>query len=198
MAIRRLRAFAFGALVTTICACTGGAAPDSPAVAAQPTPIIIYVTAEPTATARPTSTPRPTPTPKPTPTPTATPKPTPTPKPLTFAQKYKLATKVAYDELFRNSEKYMFLTIGFKGEVIQVLDGGDGRFDLRINVTKGDYGFWDDTVYVVYEGKRFLEDDIVYFIATYTGPITYESTMGASITIPGFILGDAELALAKN
>lgn len=116
----------------------------------------------------------------------------PTPKPVSFATALKEAKSVKYKTLFRNSEDYLFESIKFKGEVIQTIDEDDGSQSLRVDVTKDKYGYWDDTVLIVgYNGKRILEDDIIQFVATYTGPFTYESTLGADITIPGFILGDA-------
>jgi len=162
----------------------------TPDPASQPTPLVIFVTPEPTAEQTPEPTPQPTlkPTPKPTPQPT----PKPTAK-VTFADLVAAAIKVKYSELFRNSEKYEYEQVTFSGQIIQVLDGGDGTYNFRINVTKGDYGLWDDTVFVAYEGKRFLENDIVQFVGTYTGPYSYESTFGATITIPGFILYDVKM-----
>jgi len=170
----------------------------TPDPAAQPTPLVIFVTPGPSAEPTPEATPSPTPEPtlKPTPEPTPEPTPAPTPKPTaktTFADLVAAAIKVKYSELFRNSEKYEFEQVAFSGQIIQVLDAGDGTYNFRINVTKGDYGFWDDTVFVAYEGKRFLEDDIVQFVGTYTGPYSYESTFGATITIPGFILYDVKM-----
>lgn len=94
-----------------------------------------------------------------------------------------------YKELFRNSDDYLFEQIYYKGEVIQVLGDATDGWTLRVNVTKGRYGFWEDTVILYYTGtERFLEDDIVEFVASYTGPYTYESVMGGDITIPGFLL----------
>jgi RNA polymerase subunit RPABC4/transcription elongation factor Spt4 len=180
---------------------------DAAAVDASTAPSALAVVA---ATPDPTATPTPVPTaeitPAPTATPTAeptaapTPEPTaaPTPKPSkapTFAALKKAAEKPKYKTLFRYSENYEFESVYYKGEVIQVLDDGAGTYTLRINVTKGEYGWYEDTVLVIYEGKRVIEDDIVEFVATYTGPHTYESVMGGDITIPAFILGDAKLRI---
>ena len=97
---------------------------------------------------------------------------------------------IAYSELARNPDSYVGQQIKFTGEIIQVMEDSTGA-TYRINVTAGDYGIWDDTVLVGYiykEGQsRFLEDDIVTFYGVYGGLYTYESTMGASITIPSVI-----------
>lgn len=178
-------------------ASTAAVADESPSAAAQvaatPTP-----TATPAATVVPTPVPTAAPTAEPTAAPTAEPTAEPTAKPSkapTFAALKKAAEKPKYKTLFRYSENYEFKSVYYKGEVVQVIDDGAGSYTLRINVTKGDYGFYDDTVLIVYEGTRVIEDDIVEFVATYTGPYTYESTFGADITIPGFILGDARLRI---
>ncbi len=164
-----------------------------------PTSAAAVATSSPTArpTARPTNravavaslaaeTPVPTlaPTPEPTLAPTPEPTPEPTERRRTFKQMVDSATKVSYKELFRNSDKYLLEAIYFKGEVIQVLDDGAGSYTLRVNVTKGEYGWWEDTVLLLYEGDRVLVDDLVDFVGISTGPYTYESVLGGDITVP--------------
>lgn len=94
---------------------------------------------------------------------------------------------IAYDELARNPDSYIGQCVKYTGEIIQVIEDGTTA-TYRINVTQGDYGLWDDTVLVYYrfsDGQsRFLEDDIVTFYGMSGGLRTYESTMGASITVP--------------
>ena len=61
---------------------------------------------------------------------------------------------------------------------------------MRVNVTKGSYGIYEDTVYVIYSvdsSNRVLEDDIVSFYGYYDGLYSYESVMGATITIPSVV-----------
>ncbi len=126
----------------------------------------------------------------PEPTPTAIPTPVPTPVADTWDTRLAAAGNVPYDELFRNSDEYTFDDVYFRGEVIQVL-GEPGGWNLRINVTPGEYGFWDDTVFVEFHGdQRYLDDDIVDFVGTFTGPYTYESVMGGEITVPGILILD--------
>ena len=69
----------------------------------------------------------------------------------------------------------------------------DGLFGsghaLRVNVTKDEYGLYDDTVYVEYlpaseEGGRILEEDIITFYGMADRLETYESVMGQQISIP--------------
>ena len=95
----------------------------------------------------------------------------------------------SYNEIARNPDKYDGKSAKFTGEVIQVMEDGDD-YTLRVNVTKGKY-YWDDTVLVSYTRKdddepRILEDDIIVMYGTLAGTHTYESVMGASITVPLF------------
>lgn len=123
--------------------------------------------------------------------PTPEPSPTPTLPPLTFDEQVALAINVSYDDLFRNSAHYVGELVYFRGEVIQVL-GEPGGFEMRISVTQGEYGFWDDPVYVFYSGNdRFLVEDIVDFVGVSADLITYESVLGGEITIPSvFVASD--------
>lgn len=104
---------------------------------------------------------------------------------------------IAYEELARNGDNYIGTPITFRGQIIQVMEG-DGFTAYRINVTQDSYGFWDDTMYVEYtvkEGEsRFLEDDIVTVYGTCMGLYTYETVMGANVTIPSAIAEFMELS----
>jgi hypothetical protein len=109
---------------------------------------------------------------------------------LTWEERLAAAENIAYDELFRNSDAHLFTDVYFRGEVIQVL-GDAGLWNLRVNVTPSAYGFWDDTVFIEFYGdQRYLEDDIVDFVGTFTGPYTYESVLGGEVTIPGVLISD--------
>lgn len=96
---------------------------------------------------------------------------------------------IPYKRLARNPSKYEGKKIKFTGEIVQVMESSYGT-SYRINVTKGSFGIWSDTVYVEFEPSsknRFLEDDIVTFYGTYYGLYTYETVLGASVTIPSVI-----------
>jgi hypothetical protein len=101
----------------------------------------------------------------------------------TFEELLATAPKPTYDQLFRDEEKWQGRTIYLRGEVIQVL-GDESGFEMRVSITLTEFDFWDDPVYVFWQGERFLEEDIVEIIGTAEGLITYESTMGGDITIP--------------
>ena len=122
----------------------------------------------------PTNTPRPTITRMPTPTPLPTP---------AFEERWSQAEQITYDDLFRNNESHLGKTVRFRGEVIQVIEESVQEFQLRVNVTRGEY-FWDDTVFLWYSGPRLLEEDLIEFVGIVNGLITYESIFGGSVTIP--------------
>ena len=97
---------------------------------------------------------------------------------------------ISYNELARNPKKYEGQLVKFTGEVIQVQEAQSLLYYnvYRIDVTYKGYGYYDDTVYVTYDGygseDRVLEDDIVTFYGEFKGLKTYETVMGASVTIP--------------
>ena len=116
------------------------------------------------------------------PTSTATPTPGPTP---TWDEWKKSAEEIPYEELFRYAEDHEGKRVYYRGKVVQVLESR-GDFQLRVNVTSGEYGLWDDTVFVRYDDPpvRILEEDIIEFVGRMNGTVTYESVLGGEITIP--------------
>lgn len=92
-----------------------------------------------------------------------------------------------YDTIARDPDKYKDTYGKYTGEIIQVIEDGD-EVDLRVNITKDKYGWYTDTIYVVYtlkEGEsRLLEEDIITIYGMNGGTISYESVLGATITIP--------------
>lgn len=103
------------------------------------------------------------------------------------AKKYKENCKsIQYKKLCRTPDKYEGKKLKFTGKIFQVIEE-DYYTCYLIEVTKGEYGIWDDRVYVEYWGdseKRLLEDDIVTFYGESQGLHTYESVLGKSITVP--------------
>lgn len=77
--------------------------------------------------------------------------------------------------------------VKLKGKVVQVSEGIYTN-GLRVNITKDEYGWYEDTIYVTYvqeEGAdKILEDDIITIWGTAEGEYSYTSIMGASITVP--------------
>lgn len=108
---------------------------------------------------------------------------------------------IPYQELARNPDNYKDSKIICTGEIIQIVQGEgvlSNYVNMRINITRGDYGIWNDTVYVIYKYKdgesKFLEDDIVNLYGTYTGLYSYKSVLGGTVTIPGINAKHIELA----
>jgi hypothetical protein len=93
-----------------------------------------------------------------------------------------------YKDIARNPREYDGKKAFFNGKVIQVLESGN-QVDLRVNVTKGEYGFYDDTIYVEYQRKdvnepRILEDDIIAIWGNLDGLETYTAVLGQTVSIP--------------
>lgn len=100
---------------------------------------------------------------------------------------------ISYDELARNPNMYKSKKVYFRGKVVQVTNNSsifsDNSLTLRVDVTEGEYGIWDDTIYVDYKYKdenesKILEDDIITLYGEFVGEISYKSVLGAKITLP--------------
>ena len=104
-------------------------------------------------------------------------------------EEYKAScNSISYVDIARNPNKYVGQKAVFSGKVIQVQENGK-RVVLRVNVTKGEYGIWDDTVYVDYQRKddnesRVLEEDIITMYGEIKGIKDYTAIFGNQISIP--------------
>ena len=122
----------------------------------------------------------------------------PTPLPiLTFDEEKALASQIPYNDLFRNNEAHIGKQVWYQGKVIQVLEENNNEFQLRANVTRGEYG-WDDTVFLHYSGTRILEGDIIEFIGTVEELLTYEAIFGQEITIPSIRVTTSKLVVESG
>lgn len=111
---------------------------------------------------------------------------------LSFQDLKSKSESPSYDDLFRNNEQHVGQIVYYKAQVIQVLDVGQGRYQLRANVTEGTFR-WSDTVFLRYSGARLLMNDIIEFVGTVVGLQTYKSVLGGPITIPDISVIRAEL-----
>ncbi|WP_285848023.1 MULTISPECIES: hypothetical protein [unclassified Mesobacillus] len=72
----------------------------------------------------------------------------------------------------------------FHGKVIQVIEG-DGLIQIRFAVNDN----YDTILFAKFDAlivsSRILEDDVITIMGLSTGLISYESTMGGKISIPG-------------
>lgn len=91
-----------------------------------------------------------------------------------------------FKEIARNPDDYYFTYAKYTGEVVQVLEKDDD-VQLRVNITNNGW-YYTDTIFVDYTRQkgesRILEDDIVTIYGMNFGTVSYESIMGATITLP--------------
>jgi len=107
------------------------------------------------------------------------------------AERIGYDTGITYDQLARTPDDHFAEKVKFRGTVIQVMEG-DGITQIRLAVND-DYdnillGEFDSSVVE----SRILEDDSITIRGLSTGLITYESTMGGSISIPGVSIEQIE------
>lgn len=98
----------------------------------------------------------------------------------------KSCAKYNYKDLLRDPDKYYEKKAYFFGEIVQKVSD----YEYRVNVDCKKYSYikgyyCQNTIYVTYFGDvKLIEDDMVEFWGEMTITKTYESVMGASITIP--------------
>lgn len=106
-----------------------------------------------------------------------------------YKNDYKSKCKeYTYEKIARNPNKVKGKYAKFTGKVIQVMEE-DNSIGLRVDITKSEYGFYSDTIYVTYTRKnknedKILEDDIITIYGKLAGTETYTSVLGAEVTLP--------------
>lgn len=99
-------------------------------------------------------------------------------------------TGITYDQLARTPDDYKGKKVKFKGKVVQVLEGtSDTQIRLAVN------GNYDTILYCsvpknLTSSTRILEDDYITIMGVSTGLLSYKSTLGGTITIPGVSVND--------
>lgn len=101
-------------------------------------------------------------------------------------------TGITYDELARNPDKNKGKKVTFTGTVIQVIRGnGEDQFRVRVN---NDYKKIIFVSYIPKSGEnKILENDKVVVRGVSVGEISYKSTMGGKISIPGITAHSIEI-----
>ena len=93
-------------------------------------------------------------------------------------------TGITYDQLARTPEQFENKKVKFYGKVIQVSEN-DSSVNIRLAVNDN----YDTVILGEYlkstVSSRILEDDYITIYGTSVGTISYESTFGKNITIPG-------------
>lgn len=97
-------------------------------------------------------------------------------------------TGITYEQLARTPDKLMGKAVKFHGKVIQVIER-DTEVQMRFAVND-DY---DKILYCAIskdnlKGTRILENDKITIYGLSNGLITYDSTMGGKISIPGVLI----------
>ncbi|MEH7482606.1 toxin regulator [Neobacillus drentensis] len=99
-------------------------------------------------------------------------------------EKRGYATGITYNQLARTPDKYIGEKVKFHGKVIQVMEG-DGVTQIRLAVNDN----YDTILFAEFDStvvdSRILEDDVITIMGLSTGLITYDSTLGGKISIPG-------------
>lgn len=93
-------------------------------------------------------------------------------------------TGITYDQLARTPDQFKGEKVKLKGKVVQVMEG-TGKTQIRLAVGSNYdtilFGEFDTSIVT----SRVLENDVVTVMGTSTGILTYKSTMGGNISIPG-------------
>ena len=102
-----------------------------------------------------------------------------------------------FKEIARNPNNYINKRAKFTGEVIQVQEE-NGTVVIRLNVTKSEYDYYEDTILVGYKYKdenesKILEDDIITVYGELKGNTSYESVLGSEVTLPLLIVNYVEI-----
>jgi len=91
---------------------------------------------------------------------------------------------LTYNDLMRNPDNYENYYVHITGGVVQVQESTGNRYYLRVATENSGYGWYDKVFFVVYEGSRLLEDDVIEIWGQFEGLYTYTAVLGNSITIP--------------
>ena len=107
---------------------------------------------------------------------------------LTVQEVKAQAGEIGYDLLARAPTQYAGRLVTFQGQVIQTTQEGLS-YTLRVNVTRGKYDIWKDTIWVDYRAgsgsePRILEKDIITLWGEFVGIKSYKAVLGQTIQIP--------------
>jgi len=106
---------------------------------------------------------------------------------------------IPYNSLMRNPDNYKNAIVKFRGKVVQIQQIYGDKYMLRISTKQQEYlGYFDDTIYVNYNGNRLVEGDIVDVWGNFVGLKSYTAVLGNEITIPEFNALNVEIVKAKT
>lgn len=102
-------------------------------------------------------------------------------------------TGLTYDDLARNPDSHIGEKVKIYGKVVQVMESDKGYTQYRLAVNE-DY---DTIIYLEISedqlDSRILEDDLITIYGESYGTVSYESTLGGTITIPAVVVNMFEL-----
>lgn len=95
------------------------------------------------------------------------------------------AQTIPYDSLARYNEEYIGKIVYYRGKILQSNEVFGDNYVFRIATKQEPYlGYFGDVVWVNYNGRRFLENDVVDLWGNVKGLNTYTAVFGNEITIP--------------
>jgi hypothetical protein len=94
------------------------------------------------------------------------------------------AQSIPYKQLDKSTDPYVGSKVTYRGQIFQIQSSGNTNVIL-LSVTDEGYGFWDDNIWVDYQGKvNGAEDDIITVWGTITGTKSYETQAGGETYVP--------------
>ena len=116
------------------------------------------------------------------------PPPKKTPAQIATEELKRRAQPIPYQSLARAPGNHVGSLVTMRGRVAEVVESY-GHLTLRINVTRGQFDQWSDTVYVEHKRQsaaetRILEKDIVAIWGKFEGIKSYTTVLGATVQIP--------------
>ena len=100
------------------------------------------------------------------------------------AEKAEYSADYSYNTIARDAESYKGTKVKFRGKVLQEGDAGDSMRYIRFAVDSN----YDTVMFVTYTDDqvsvRILEDDVLTIYGSVMGNYSYETVMGATVTLP--------------
>jgi hypothetical protein len=94
------------------------------------------------------------------------------------------AANISYQQLLAHPSRYEGKKAVYRGQIFQVQEDS-GTTIILLSVTDQGYGFWDDHVWVEYDGAiDGAADDMITVYGTLTGTQDYDTQAGGNTTVP--------------
>jgi hypothetical protein len=86
--------------------------------------------------------------------------------------------------LMKNPDAYSGKRLRAVGKITNIMEQ-NGETTIQMDITRGSYGFWNDSIMVFYKGTTpFVQDDIVQVWGDCGGRYSYTSVAGWELTVP--------------